>query len=863
MSDKKEQLTPLMQQYLEIKAQYKDTLVFYRLGDFYELFFEDAKKASELLDLTLTRRGNIKGEPIPMCGIPFHAVDGYLARLIKQGVSAVICEQSVDSSNSKIMVRKVSKIVTPGTVTDEGIAPDTQDNSIACIYKGKNYYALSTLSLSSGIFTTALASNFNGIKIYLDKDNPSELLYPENFKDTEYLNDISCTKRLAPWYFDTKTCYKALCSQFKTNSLFGFDIENLDECICASGALLTYVKETQNVSLQHVVSISRDEVSNYVILDKCAQKNLELLTNLKGQDEGSLLSILDKTTTSMGSRLLKQWIVEPLRDNSTLNKRFDVIDTLNNNFDKDELQNYLRQIGDIQRIVARISLASARPKDIATLRDALTLIPKIKAMLNDLDAMQEINNNLIDLSDIKDLLLKTIKDIPSTFLRDGGVIADGYSSELDELRLLMSGSETLLEKIETRERERTGINTLKVNYNQVHGYYIEVTKANSDKVPSDYVRRQTLKNNERFITQELKDLEEKTLNAKATSIDIEKEIFDNVIVKLQENIPSLKTIANTIANLDILLSFAKISETNNYVRPNLSNDTIISIEQGRHPVVEKLSSKAFVANSIDFNNKKVFIISGPNMGGKSTFMRQVALITIMARIGCFVPAKKANIGLIDRIFTRIGASDDLASGRSTFMVEMEEAATILNNASNKSLVIMDEVGRGTSTKEGAAIAFAIAKYICSKVKALTLFSTHYSELLHMDKSFDICENICFKAQEVNNKIVFLYHAYNGAQSYSYGVEVGKLAGLPNDVINLAKEHMVHSMQPSIEEITDKDNSVNDKISKSSLKNEIIKEKIVIDPKAKFIIDTLKDVDINNLSPINALNLIYNLKEKIK
>ena len=860
MSDSKEQITPLMKQYLDIKSQYPDTLLFFRMGDFYELFFEDAKKVSSLLDLTLTKRGNIKGEPIPMAGIPYHAVDGYLSRLIKQGVSAVICEQSAAPDGSKtIMVRNVSKIVTPGTVTDEGIAPDSLDNSIACIFKGKNYYALSTLSLSSGSFTTALASDIKGITLYLDKASPVELLYPENFKETQIFSDIACIKKLPIWSFDLKSCYKTLCSQFNTSSLFGFDIENLDECISASGALLSYVKDTQNVSLQHIRNIVRDEQSNYVVLDKCAQRNLELLSNLRGEEQGSLLNILDKTLTPMGSRLLKKWLIQPLLDNSKVNKRLDIIENLLDSFPKEKLEEILRSIGDIERIVARVALNTARPKDLSTLRDALNLIPQIKNLIAKYgnSSMSDLDSALVDLKEIRQLLQSAIKDTPSTLLRDGGVIADGYNALLDELRSLMSGSETLLSEIEQREREATGINTLKVNFNQVHGYYIEVTKLNGDKVPDHYIRRQTLKNSERFITPELKDLEERTLNAKAQSLDIEKEIFDGIIATLQSEIPSLDMIAKAISAFDILLSFARVSELNNYTRPEITSQSVITIREGRHPVVEKLNSKPFVANSIDFNSKKVFIISGPNMGGKSTFMRQVALITIMARIGCFVPAASARIGHIDRIFTRIGASDDLSSGRSTFMVEMEEAASILNNATDNSLVLMDEVGRGTSTTEGAALALSIARYLCSSIKAMTLFSTHYGELLNLDSSYAIAQNICFKAQEIKNKIVFLYHAYEGSQSYSYGIEVGKLAGLPNAVIDQAKK--------DIKDILDKGSisQIQNTLSDDSKENtEPGADAHDRDDLNTDIIDTIKSADLNCMTPLEALNLLSALKARI-
>ncbi len=848
MTKSKEVQTPMMKQYLEIKEQYKDTLLFFRLGDFYELFYDDAKKVASLLDLTLTKKG-ATNPPIPMAGIPFHTLENYLSRLIKLGESAVICEQCADPNNKKgMMIRKVSRIVTPGTVTDEGIAPDSLDNCIACVYKSKKLYGFSVLSLNSGKFKTARSKDKDGIKLYIDKYSPSEILYEESFKDLDILSDVPCKKALPSWSFEIDTCYKTLCNQFNTSSLFSYDIDAQEECIIASGALLAYVLNTQNVKLNHVTKIQRDEFLSTIIIDKCAQRNLELLSNLKGENKGSLYSIFEKTSTIMGSRLLKQWIVSPLKDNDELNFRYDVIDAFNDDFDKETLSLLLKAIGDIERIVARIALFSSKPKDLSTLRDSLSLVPKIKKLLqsSNKESLNKLNDKIENLDEIKDLLEKTILDNPSNFLRDGNVIADNYNKELDELRDLMNGSLSTLMEIEKREKERTNINTLKVNYNQVHGYYIEVSKLNVDKVPSDYIRRQTLKNTERYITNELKELEEKTLNAKTLALDIEKEIFESILLTLQKNIEALSNLANIIAYLDILLCFANTAENNNYVRPFLIYDENIEINEGRHPVVESLSSKSFVANSISFKDKRVFIISGPNMGGKSTFMRQIALITIMARIGSFVPCQSASIGILDRIFTRIGASDDLTTNRSTFMIEMEEAANILNNATEKSLIIMDEVGRGTSNKEGSSIAKAIATYLCKKIKALTLFSTHYSELNSLENEFPIALNICFKAKEINGKIAFLYHANKGSQPYSYGIEVGNLAGLPNEVINLAKHEL---NKQSVEQNTISSSQSNIQIKEVYIESAIEQE--------------IKNIDINSLSPLDALNFLNKLKTKIR
>ena len=854
MSDLIQSSTPMMRQYLEIKSQYPNTLVLYRLGDFYELFYDDAKKIAKLLDLTLTRRGTNNGEPIPMAGVPFHAVDNYIARLIKLGESCVICEQIGTPGQQKTMVRKVSKIVTPGTVTDEGIAPDRQDNLIACIFKGKHYYGFSYLSLGSGLFKTAICANLNELKLYVEKVSPIELVYEENFKEISAFAEISSKKALAPWNFELQTCYKLLCSQFGTNSLFGFDIENLEEGICAAGALLSYVKTTQNVPLEHIKSISRDDNSSIVLLDNCAQRNLELLCNLKGEKQGSLLSVLDRAKTPMGQRLTRHLIVEPLRNDNEVNFRLDIVEALTK-IDSDNLNSVLDGIGDIERIVARIGLSSAKPKDLAVLRESLKLVPQLKEILlnSKENALVNLSNNIDTLDEIKLLLTNAIMDNPSTFLRDGGVIAPNYNQELDSLRELMNGSQELLQKIEAQEKEKTGIPTLKVAFNSVHGFYIEVSKAQADKVPDTYIRRQTLKNNERYITPELKELEQKALSAQERSLALENELFMNVIATLQQSIEKLTKLSSIISLVDVLNGFATLAAENNYVRPKLTSSRVIKIVDGRHPVIEQLTDKPFVSNSIELSQKQMYVITGPNMGGKSTYMRQIALITIMSRIGSFVPAKEAIIGNIDRIFTRIGASDDLSSGRSTFMVEMEEASSIINNATASSLVLMDEIGRGTSTYEGSALALAIAEFMCAKVKCFTLFSTHYPEIAQLATKYDNLQNICFKATESNGQIVFLYHANEGSQNYSYAIEVGKLAGLPQDVISKAKHYIsANESDPK------KAESIAKAIATAPVESEIVYE-----TKESEVEKELKELDINNLTPIAALNYLFKLKEKVK
>ncbi len=701
--DTKDGITPMMKQYCEIKDQYPDTLVFYRLGDFYEMFFDDAVKASRLLNLTLTHRGTNKGTPIPLAGVPFHAVDNYISRLIRMGESVVICEQIEDKTNKKTknFIRKVSRIVTPGTATDDGIAPDREDNLIACVYEGKHYFGVASLNLGSGSFKTSAVRDLKELSLALDKIAPAEIVYPEEFGHQEILSTFKSRKELPKWNFELKTCYELLCRQFHTQTLFGFDIENIEDGICAAGALLSYVRSTQSGPLEHIRSISRDDFGSLLLMDQTAQRNLELTANLRGEFKGSLLSVLDHCITAMGSRRLRRMLLEPLRSNNLVNARLDLVESLLT-CDQSALDLLLDPIGDLERITARVGLGSAHPKDLMVLREALKTVPKIKDFLekSDSEVLQQYAQKLDPLTNTCALLCKAVKEVPSTFIRDGNVIADGYNEELDSLRELMNGSASVLEKMEAKEREASGIATLKVGYNSVSGYYIEVPRSQSVNVPSNYHRKQTLKNNERYTTQELRDLEEKTLTAQERSLVLEKELFEALIKTLQQELNELSILSDRLSLLDALLSLTKTADEYGYVRPELSCDSVIAIRNGRHPVIETLTDKPFVTNSVSMGVERMLVITGPNMGGKSTYMRQTALICIMARAGSFVPASSALIGDIDRIFTRIGASDDLVSGRSTFMVEMEEASSILNNATTKSLVLMDEIGRGTSAVEG-------------------------------------------------------------------------------------------------------------------------------------------------------------------
>ncbi len=853
--DTKDGITPMMKQYCEIKDQYPDTLVFYRLGDFYEMFFDDAVKASRLLNLTLTHRGTNKGTPIPLAGVPFHAVDNYISRLIRMGESVVICEQIEDKTNKKTknFIRKVSRIVTPGTATDDGIAPDREDNLIACVYEGKHYFGVASLNLGSGSFKTSAVRDLKELSLALDKIAPAEIVYPEEFGHQEILSTFKSRKELPKWNFELKTCYELLCRQFHTQTLFGFDIENIEDGICAAGALLSYVRSTQSGPLEHIRSISRDDFGSLLLMDQTAQRNLELTANLRGEFKGSLLSVLDHCITAMGSRRLRRMLLEPLRSNNLVNARLDLVESLLT-CDQSALDLLLDPIGDLERITARVGLGSAHPKDLMVLREALKTVPKIKDFLekSDSEVLQQYAQKLDPLTNTCALLCKAVKEVPSTFIRDGNVIADGYNEELDSLRELMNGSASVLEKMEAKEREASGIATLKVGYNSVSGYYIEVPRSQSVNVPSNYHRKQTLKNNERYTTQELRDLEEKTLTAQERSLVLEKELFEALIKTLQQELNELSILSDRLSLLDALLSLTKTADEYGYVRPELSCDSVIAIRDGRHPVIETLTDKPFVTNSVSMGVERMLVITGPNMGGKSTYMRQTALICIMARAGSFVPASSALIGDIDRIFTRIGASDDLVSGRSTFMVEMEEASSILNNATTKSLVLMDEIGRGTSAVEGAALAYAIAVHLCSRLGCLSLFSTHYSEIGTLESNYPQVRNLCFKAEESHGKICFLYHVNPGSISHSYAVEVGKLAGLPADVISMAKNMIDNS------EIKNQQ-----KKSAVQAQKQTKTEKSAQDLLTKEAKELITATDTDNLTPLQALNLLVKIKGMLK
>ncbi len=846
--------TPMMRQYLKIKAEFPDLLVFYRMGDFYELFFDDAKKASELLDISLTARGKSGGNAIPMAGVPYHAVDNYLAKLVQLGESIAICEQIGDPATSKGPVeRKVVRIVTPGTISEEALLQDKQDNLIVAICEDKQNFGLAYLDVSSGRFILSQPEDSTQLQAEIQRLAPAELLYPEGFSQLTILEQKKGLRRRPEWDFDLDTAQKLLNQQFNTKTLDGFGVTNYPLGIMAAGCLLQYVKNTQRSALPHIRAITSESATTAVILDAATRRNLELTQNLQGGVSNTLASILDKTMTPMGSRLLKRWLHYPLRDLTTLQQRQNTVADIIT-FDLHEtLAKLLKPIGDIERIVARIALRSARPRDFARLREGLKQLPLLQNLVNPSQDLKEtqlgkILSQCLPLPEISTLLSKAIVDNPPVLIRDGGVIAAGYHAELDELRNLSQGATDFLAQLEQKEKENTGIASLKVGYNKVHGFFIEISRASAGQVPTHYIRRQTLKNNERYITEELKQHEEKVLTAQSRFLALEKRLYEALFDQILPYLSPLQQLAEILAELDVLNTFAERAISLNYVKPHLSLETGINIQAGRHPVVEQMTENAFIANPIILSpSRRMLIITGPNMGGKSTYMRQTALIVLLAHVGCFVPASKANIGLVDRIFTRIGASDDLASGRSTFMVEMTETANILHNATAKSLVLLDEIGRGTSTYDGLSLAWACAEILACKIKAFTLFASHYFELTLLANQIDTLANVHLDAVEHDDNIIFMHTVQEGAASKSFGLQVALLAGVPKEVVHRAKQRLKELEQQQSPSIT---------------KPQAFQQLSLVTDEDHPIIEKIKNTDVNELSPKQALDLLFKLKEQL-
>ncbi|SEL89528.1 DNA mismatch repair protein MutS [Colwellia chukchiensis] len=844
--------TPMMRQYLTIKAEFPDILIFYRMGDFYELFFDDAKKASDLLDISLTARGKAGGNAIPMAGVPYHAVEGYLAKLVQLGESVAICEQIGDPATSKGPVeRKVVRIVTPGTVSDEALLTDRQDNLIVALYQHQQAFGLAYLDMTSGRFVIVEPKTAEQVQAELQRLSPAELLYPESLDSANFINGRKGLRRRPDWEFDLATANTLLTKQFGTQSLSGFGVDDKPLGIAAAGCLLQYVKDSQRSALPHIRAIISESAASAVILDAATRRNLELTQNLQGGHENTLAAILDKAATPMGSRLLKRWLHLPLRELKTLSNRQNAIAALLQQDIVFDLHHHLKQFGDIERIVARIALRSARPRDFARLRNALMCLPQLQTLL--LDCHQEHVANLLQhcqpLPELQNLLTTALVENPPVLIRDGGVIAPGYNKELDVLRDLSAGASEFLAQLEAREKARTGIQTLKVGYNKVHGFYIEISRSSAHEVPDDYIRRQTLKNNERFITHELKQHEETVLSAQSKFLALEKRLYEELFEHLLPSIEQLQLLAQSIAEIDVLNTFAERADTLNYVKPILQEDSGIHIEAGRHAVVEQMTTEPFIPNPVALTpSRKMLIITGPNMGGKSTYMRQTALIVLLAHIGCYVPASAANIGMVDRIFTRIGASDDLASGRSTFMVEMTETANILHNATNKSLVLLDEIGRGTSTYDGLSLAWACAEMLALKTQAFTLFASHYFELTLLAEQIDSLANVHLDAIEHQDSIVFMHTVQEGAASKSFGLQVAQLAGVPKNVIQRAKQRLAeleNSQAPTIAATVAP-----------------TYEQLPLVANNHPILEQLSALDVNDISPKMALDILYQLKEQL-
>ena len=847
--------TPMMQQYLKIKAEHPDILLFYRMGDFYELFFDDAKRASQLLDISLTKRGKTDGDPIPMAGVPYHAVEGYLAKLVQLGESVAICEQIGDPATSKGPVeRKIVRIVTPGTISDEALLPERQDNLIACVYYEKKIFGLATLDMSSGRFQISELADEAALTTELQRIMPVEILYPEDFAYIRLLEPYKGLRRRPTWEFELVTAIKLLTKQFGTQDLKGFGVDKAIVALCAAGCLLQYAKETQRTALPHINAISLSQERDFIVIDVASRRNLELTQNLAGGTESTLASVLDYCSTPMGSRLLKRWIHQPLRHKKSLLNRQNAVKNLIQQERYSDFKPLLQQIGDMERILARIALRSARPRDLTRLRQALGQLPQIIQLLQQHNQHQQFDmllSKLQDFSELFALLTRAIIETPPLLIRDGGVIAPGYHQELDEWRELATGATQYLENLEIRERQQTGIDTLKIGYNAVHGYYIQISRGQAERAPTHYIRRQTLKNAERFIIPELKNYEDKVLKAKGAALALEKQLYDELFDLLLPHLSALQTTSLTLAELDVLANLAERAETLNYVAPTFSEQTLISIEAGRHPVVETVLQAPFIANPLDLNQKRhLLIITGPNMGGKSTYMRQTALITLMAYIGSFVPAQQAVIGPIDRIFTRIGASDDLASGRSTFMVEMSEMANILHQATPQSLVLIDEIGRGTSTYDGLSLAWACAEWLATQLKSLTLFATHYFELTSLPQQLPGCINIHLDAKEHNDTIAFMHSVQEGAANKSYGIEVAQLAGVPRPVIQLAKQKL-----KQLEKLSLQNSQINDYQTELDFNPEP-----EFDANSEAILQQLAQIDPDDLTPKQALAMLYQLKK---
>ncbi|MGX8882591.1 DNA mismatch repair protein MutS [Methylovorus sp. SPW-M1] len=840
--------TPMMRQYLGIKAQYPDMLLFYRMGDFYELFHDDAEKAARLLGITLTKRGASNGEPIRMAGVPYHAAEQYLAKLAKLGEAVAICEQIGDPAKSKGPVeRQVTRILTPGTLTDSALLDDTRDNLLVAVSAGEGIVGLARINLAAGqLVLTEVAPGL--LAQELERIAPAELLLADGYQHPS-IEALKCPKkRLAPWQFDLDSATQLLTQQFNTHDLAGFGCADLTQAISAAGALLDYVRHTQRSSLPHINALSVEQSGEYIQFDAASRRNLEIDQTLRGEPAPTLYSLLNTCRTAMGARLLRHWLHHPLRDHAAIQARLEAVAAL---LQGDALQaprRLLNNIGDIERITARVALKSARPRDLSGLRDSLQQLPELQQSLSGLPSalLQQAMALLQPPAEVTSLLAAAIRPEPSSVLREGGVIADGYDAELDELRGIQTNCGEFLLKFEAEERARTGLTNLKVEYNSVHGFYIEISRAQAEHAPAEYRRRQTLKNAERFITPELKTFEDKVLSANERALAREKALYDALLDALAPYIQALQANAHAVAQLDVIATFAERAQALNYVQPEFTAEAGIQITAGRHPVVEQLA-QPFIANDVQLTPyRQLLLITGPNMGGKSTYMRQTALIVLLAHCGCFVPAKAARIGQVDRIFTRIGASDDLAGGRSTFMVEMTETANILHNATEHSLVLLDEIGRGTSTFDGLSLAWAVARQLLERNRSYTLFATHYFELTRLVEDFKQAANVHLDAVEHGNGIVFLHAVQEGPASQSYGLQVAQLAGIPRSVVNAAKRKLVQLEKQNIQ---------------AGPQSDMFSQQAAAEPQVEVspALAELERLDPDDLTPKQALEALYRLR----
>ena len=877
------ELTPMMKQYMQTKEEYKDCILFYRLGDFYEMFFDDALTASKELEITLTGKNCGLEERAPMCGIPYHAVDSYLNRLVSKGYKVAICEQVEDPKTAKgIVKREVIRVVTPGTNLDTQGLDETKNNYIMCIVYMADRYGLSVADVTTGEYLVTELDSQTKLMDELYKFMPSEIVCNEAFYMSGLdLDDLKnrlymAIYSLEAWYFDDALCRETLQEHFKVASLEGIGLSDYECGMIASGALLKYLEETQKNSLSHMSRLTRYATGNYMVLDSATRRNLELVETLREkQKRGSLLWVLDKTKTAMGARTLRKYVEQPLIDKKSIVKRLDAVAELKDNaICREEIREYLNPVYDLERLVGKITYQSANPRDLIAFQSSLSMLPSVKCILKDMESelLKEIYEELDPLEELCDLVGRAIQEEPPLAMKEGGIIKDGYNEEVDRLRKAKSEGKNWLADLETKEREKTGIKNLRIRYNKVFGYYLEVTNSFKDLVPDYYTRKQTLANAERYIIPELKELEDTILGAEDKLCALEYELYCEVRNTIAAELTRIQRTAKAVAKLDVIASLALVAERNNYVRPKINEKGVIDIRDGRHPVVEKMiPNDMFIANDTYLDDKKqrISIITGPNMAGKSTYMRQAALIVLMAQMGSFVPASSANIGLVDRIFTRVGASDDLASGQSTFMVEMNEVANILRNATSKSLLILDEIGRGTSTFDGLSIAWAVVEYISNSklLGAKTLFATHYHELTELEGKISNVNNYCIAVKEKGDDIVFLRKIVKGGADKSYGIQVAKLAGVPDPVINRAKEIVEELVTADItgkvKDIAVQGSETKKKTQKKLDEVDLTQFSLFDTVKDDDVLNELKELDISHMTPMDAMNKLYQLQNKLR